>query len=88
MLHKVTGGETVLLVMLFPQLAALDIVQVEDLGEDGVRITARAGTEPAACRRCGQVSASCHDRYPAGWPACRAGAGPSRSWSPSAGSAA
>jgi transposase len=63
-LHEVTGSETVLLVMLFPQLAGLDIVRVEDLGADGVRITARTRTVPAACRRCGQASASGHDRYP------------------------
>jgi transposase len=63
-LHEVTGSETVLLVMLFPQLAGLDIVSVEDLAGDGVRISARSRAESAACRRCGQVSASGHDRYP------------------------
>jgi transposase len=62
-LHEVTGSEAALLVMLFPQLAGLDIVGVEELGADGVRITARTGTQAAACRRCGQVSASGHDRY-------------------------
>src|SRR5690242_7446724 len=50
--------------MLFPQLAALDILRVEDLGADGVRITTRTRTVSAACRRCGQASASGHDRYP------------------------
>ena len=63
MLHEVAGSEAVLLVMLFPQLAGLDIVSVEDLGGDGIRITARSGAGSAACRRCGQVSASGHDRY-------------------------
>jgi transposase len=63
-LHEVTGSETVLLVMLFPQLDGLDILRVEDRGADGVRITARTRTESQACRRCGQVSASGHDRYP------------------------
>lgn len=64
MLHQVTESETVLLVMLFPQLAGLDIVSVADLGADGIRITARVRAAAAACRRCGQVSASGHDRYP------------------------
>jgi transposase len=63
-LHEVAGSETVLLVMLFPQLAGLDIVRVEDLGADGIQITARTVTGSAACRRCGQVSAAGHDRYP------------------------
>jgi transposase len=63
-LHEVTGSETVLLVMLFPQLAGLDVLRVEDLGADGVRITARTRTVPAACPRCGQASSSGHDRYP------------------------
>jgi transposase len=63
-LHEVAGSETVLLVMLFPQLAGLDIAGVEDRGADGIRITARTRAEPASCRRCGQVSSSGHDRYP------------------------
>jgi transposase len=63
-LHEVTGSETVLLVMLFPQLEGLDILRVEDLGADGVRITARTRTESQACRRCGRASSSGHDRYP------------------------
>jgi len=56
--------ESALLVMLFPQLDGLDIVGVEDLGADGVRVTARTRTASAACRACGQASASGHDRYP------------------------
>ena len=64
MLHEVTGSEAVLLVMLFPQLAGLEILRVEDLGADGVRITARTRTVPAECRLCGQASSSGHDRYP------------------------
>jgi transposase len=63
-LHEVAGSETVLLVMLFPQLAGLDILRAEDLGADGVRITARTRTAQAACRLCGQASSSGHDRYP------------------------
>jgi transposase len=63
-LHEVAGSETVLLVMLFPQLAGLDVLRVEDLGADGVRITARTRTASAACPRCGQASSSGHDRYP------------------------
>jgi transposase len=63
-LHEVTAGESALLVMLFPQLAGLDVISVEDLGEDGARITARTRTQPAPCRLCGRVSSSGHDRYP------------------------
>jgi transposase len=63
-LHEVAGSEAVLLVLLFPQLAGLEILRVEDLGADGVRITARSVTVSAACRLCGQVSAAGHDRYP------------------------
>jgi transposase len=62
--HDVTGGEATLLVMLFPQLAGLEIAGVEDLGEDGVRITARTRTASAECRLCGRASSSGHDRYP------------------------
>ncbi|MGH3245566.1 MAG: ISL3 family transposase [Trebonia sp.] len=64
MLHEVAGSETALLVMLFPQLAGLDVLGVEDLGADGVRVTARTRPAPAACPRCGQASSSGHDRYP------------------------
>jgi transposase len=63
-LHDGGECESALLVMLFPQLAGLDIVRVEDLGADGVRITARTATAAAACRLCGQASSSGHDRYP------------------------
>ncbi len=62
MLHELSGGEAGLLVVLFPHLAGLDLVQVEDLGA-GVRITARTRTVLAACRGCGVVSARVHDRY-------------------------
>jgi transposase len=61
-LHEVTAGEAGLLVMLFPQLAGLDIAHIEDLG-DGLRITARTAAVPAACRDCGTVSARVHERY-------------------------
>lgn len=64
MLHQVTRGEIALLVMLFPQLAGLEVLGVEDLGGDGVRIAARTRTVSAACRLCGQASSSGHDRYP------------------------
>ena len=64
MLHQVTEGELVLLVMLFPQLAGLEVLRVEDLGADGVRVTARTRTVSAACRLCGQASFAGHDRYP------------------------
>jgi transposase len=61
-LHELTGGEAGLLVVLFPHLAGLDLVHVEDLG-GVVRITARTRTVLAACRGCGVVSARVHDRY-------------------------
>ena len=64
MLHEVTEGEIAVLVMLFPQLAGLEVLGVEDLGADGVRVTARTRAVSAACRLCGQASASGHDRYP------------------------
>ena len=62
MLHELTAGEAGLLVVLFPHLAGLDLVHVEDLG-GGVRITARTRTVLLACRGCGVVSARVHDRY-------------------------
>ena len=43
MLHELTAGEAGLLVVLFPHLAGLDFVHVEDLG-GRVRITARTRT--------------------------------------------
>jgi transposase len=61
-LHELTAGEADLLVVLFPHLAALDLVHIEDLG-GGVRITARTRTVLLACRGCGVVSARVHDRY-------------------------
>ena len=62
MLHELTAGEAGLLVVLFPHLAGLDLVHIEDLG-GGVRITARTRTVLLACRGCGVVSARVHDRY-------------------------
>ena len=62
MLHVLTGGEAGLLVMLFPQLAGLDLESVEDTGA-GVRVTARTGTVSLACWACGTVSARVHERY-------------------------
>ena len=62
MLHELTGGEAGLVAVLFPHLAGLDLVHVEDLGS-GIRITARTRTVLAACRGCGVVSARVHDRY-------------------------
>jgi transposase len=61
-LHVLAGGEAGLLVMLFPQLAGLDLESVEDAG-GGVRITARTATMSLACRGCAVVSAQVHDRY-------------------------
>jgi transposase len=61
-LHELTAGEADLLVVLFPHLAGLDVVHVEDLG-GGVRITARTRTVSLACRGCGAVAAQVHDRY-------------------------
>jgi hypothetical protein len=34
-LHEVTGSETALLVMLFPQLAGLDVLRAEELRDGG-----------------------------------------------------
>ena len=62
MRHELTAGEAGLLVVLFPHLAGLDLVQVEDLG-GGVQITARTRTVLLACRGCGVISARVHDRY-------------------------
>ena len=62
MLHELTAGEAGLLAVLFPHLAGLDLVHVEDLGGE-VRITARTRTALAACRGCGVASARVHDRY-------------------------
>jgi transposase len=61
-LHVVTGAEAGLLVLLFPQLAGLDLDHVEDTGEK-VRIVARTRTASLACRGCGVVSGRVHDRY-------------------------
>src|SRR5580704_10777788 len=61
-LHELTGGEAGLLAVLFPHLAGLDLVHVEDLG-GGVQITARTRTVLLTCRGCGVVSARVHDRY-------------------------
>ena len=62
MLHEVTAGEAGLLILLFPQLAGLDLERVEDTGA-GVRIVARTRTGALSCRGCGEVSARVHDRY-------------------------
>jgi len=61
-LHELTAGEAGLMVLLFPHLAGLDLVHVEDLG-GGVRIAARTRTAALSCRGCGAVSARVHDRY-------------------------
>ena len=57
MLHELSAGEASL-VMLFPHLAGLDLVHVEDPG-DGVRITARTRTAPLACRGAGWSRRGC-----------------------------
>jgi transposase len=60
-LHVLAGGEAGLMVLLFPQLAGLELESIEDTGE-GLQITARTGTASLACS-CGAVSAQVHDRY-------------------------
>ena len=62
MLHELTGGEAGLLYLLFPHLSGLDLDRVEDL-DGGVKIVARTGSGPVACRDCGTLSARVHDRY-------------------------
>ena len=62
MLHELTGREAGLLYLLFPHLSGLDLDRVEDL-DGSVKIVARAGSEPVACRDCGTPSARVHDRY-------------------------
>jgi transposase len=61
-LHELSAGEAGLLGLLFPHLASLDLIHVEDLGGT-VRIVARTRTASLACRGCGVVSARVHDRY-------------------------
>ena len=62
MLHELTGREAGLLYLLFPHLSGLDLDRVEDL--DGrVKIVARTGSGPVACRGCGTLPARVHDRY-------------------------
>ena len=62
MLHELTGREAGLLYLLFPHLSGLDLDRVEDLGRN-VKIVARTGSGPVACRDCGTLSARVHDRY-------------------------
>ena len=62
MLHELTDREVGLLYLLFPHLSGLDLDRVEDLG-DSVKIMARTGPGPVACRACGTLSARVHDRY-------------------------
>jgi transposase len=62
-LHELTPGEARLLCVLFPHLAGLELRRVEDLGDDGVLITAGTGAVSAACRGCGAASGRVHDRY-------------------------
>jgi hypothetical protein len=61
-LHELTGREAGLLYLLFPHLSGLDLDRVEDLG-GSVKIVARIGPGPVACRACGTLSARVHDRY-------------------------
>jgi hypothetical protein len=87
-LHELTGREVGLLYLLFPHLSGLDLDRVEDLG-GSVKIVARTGPGPVACRACGTLSARVHDRTGAVcriWPVA---GGPSRSnWRSAASSAA
>ena len=62
MLHELTGREAGLLYLLFPHLSGLDLDRVEDL-DGSVKIVARTGSGPVACRDCGTLSARVHDRY-------------------------
>ena len=62
MLHELTGREAGLLYLLFPHLSGLDLDRVEDL-DGSVKIVARTGSGPVACRGCGTLSARVHDRY-------------------------
>jgi transposase len=61
-LHELTGREVGLLYLLFPHMSGLDLDRVEDLG-GSVKIVARTGPGPVACRACGTLSARVHDRY-------------------------
>jgi transposase len=61
-LHVLTGAEAGLLVLLFPQLAGLDLEYVQDTVEK-VQVVARTRTASLACRGCGVVSGRVHDRY-------------------------
>jgi len=61
-LHELTGREAGLLCLLFPHLSGLDLDRVEDL-DGGVKIVARTGSGPVACRGCGTLPARVHDRY-------------------------
>ena len=62
MLHELTGRDAGLLYLLFPHLSGLDLDRVEDL-DGSVKIVARPGSGPVACRDCGTPSARVHDRY-------------------------
>jgi hypothetical protein len=61
-LHELTGREAGLLYVLFPHLSGLDLDRVEALA-GSVKIVARTGSGPVACRDCGTLSARVHDRY-------------------------
>ena len=60
--QELTGREAGLLYLLFPHLSGLDLDRVEDL-DRSVKIVARTGSGPVACRDCGTLSARVHDRY-------------------------
>ena len=60
MLHELTGREAGLLYSLFPHLSRLDLDRVEDL-DGSVKILARTGSGPVACRDCGTPSALAAD---------------------------
>ena len=51
-----------LLAVLFPQLAGLRVLRVEDAG-DAVMIVASCRADSACCPRCGQESARVHGGY-------------------------
>ena len=62
MLHELTSREAGLLYLLFPHLSGLALDRVEDL-DGSVKIVARTGSGPVACRDCGTLSARVHGRY-------------------------
>lgn len=59
---EVSGEAAKLLVLLFPQLAGLDVHRVEDTG-DSVLISATCAASSGCCPACGTVSSRIHGGY-------------------------